>query len=130
MTPAAHPHGGKTGLHGGLALRGGTPARTAIRLEPVPQQPMAHRPPAPTNSLGKFGDCHAGADEPLELLPREPAASGVGVPVDRLQPVFLHPVRNRRFVPPEPLADLGQRKSAAQELLERSAIHGRIFLSP
>src|SRR5438552_9234516 len=126
MTPAAHPHGGKTGLHGGLALRGGTPARTAIRLEPVPQQPVAHRPLLrPTVSASSAIVMPAPMSRSSSSRGSPPRAAWASR-LTASSPLFLHPVRNRRFVPPEPLADLGQRQSAAQELLERSAIHGRI----
>ena len=49
------------------------------------------------------------------------------VPVDRLQPVLLNPVRDGRFVAPKPPPDLLQRQSLLQELLERRAIHAPIF---
>jgi hypothetical protein len=51
------------------------------------------------------------------------------VPVDRLQPVFLNPVRDSRLVAPKPAPDLLQRQSLTQELLERRAVHAPIFLT-
>jgi len=44
-----------------------------------------------------------------------------------LQSVFLNPIRNGRFMPPEAAADLLEGQSTREEKFQRSPIDGPIF---
>jgi len=52
-------------------------------------------------------------DEWLQIRTRETPFGSELIAVDRLQPVFLDPVADRRFVQPEPPADLSERQPLA-----------------
>jgi hypothetical protein len=95
----------------------------------MPRQPVTNGRLAGLDSLRDFGDRHAAIDQSLELAPFQPAACRVLPVVGRAQPVFLHPIGDRRFVTPEAAADLHKRKAPAEQLPKRGAIHTPIFLT-
>src|SRR3989442_1074783 len=76
----------------------------------MPRQPVTNGRLAALDSLRDFGDRHAPIDKGLELAPFQPAARRVLPVVGRAQPMFLDPIGDRRFVTPEPAADLPKRK--------------------
>jgi hypothetical protein len=102
---------------------GGAPADTSTGPEPVLAQPMTHGCLAATERLRDLRDRHVGLDQRLEILSRDAPACSVLVSVRRLQPVFLDPVADRRFMPVETPSNLRQRQPLREKLLQRSAIH-------
>jgi hypothetical protein len=123
MNLAAHAHGRKSGLLGGPRRLRRSPPVSATRLQSVSGQPMTHRRLASSDCLGDCSDRGALLDQLLQLRTSEPAPGRVLVAVDSPQLVFLNPIAHGRFMQPKPPADLRQRQSLAQKLLQRSAIH-------
>lgn len=79
--------------------------------KPELPQPMAHGRLAPADGLCNFTDRHSFANERFKPCQVHTALRRVFGPVDGLEPVFLHPVGNGRFVPVKPATDLGKRQA-------------------
>jgi hypothetical protein len=84
---------------------------------------VANRPLAAPDRLGDLRDRHTRVHQRGQLLSRQAALGLVLAAISRLQPVFLDPVADRRFMQIEAPADLRQRQTLPEKLLKRSAIH-------
>ena len=74
-----------------------------MRLQSIAGQPMPHRCLTAVHRIRDLRYRNAGLNERLELLARQPPARGGSISVDRLWPVPLRPVGDRRFVQPRRL---------------------------
>lgn len=93
-------------------------------------QPVPDRRLAPIELQGDLRDRHAALDERRQLRLGEAAFRGVSPRVGSRQVELLQPIRHRRFVAIEPPADLGERKSLCQQLLQDGTLHAPYCLQP
>src|SRR5580704_1572169 len=117
MASAMHRRDGKASLLGSLHLARWSPSNPSTCLQPVPNEPMPHRCLAAVNRLGNLRDGLAGLDQHLQVLPRDTSPRHMLSAMRRLQPMFLDPVADRRFMQIEAPADLRQRQTLPEKLL-------------